>query len=409
VNDLTKTNKAPAVRQNWKGALEQASPQFAASLPAHVSPDRFKRILSSAIGTNQDLLRAVSENPQSVWSSALAAAKDGLLPDGREAALVVFNTKIKCSDNITRSLATAQYMPMIGGILKMMRQSGEVASLSAQVVYDADDFDYELGDEERIMHRPSLAENRGKMIACYAILKTKDGGIYRELMGRDQVMAVKNISRAKNGPWDGPFESEMWKKTVLRRLAKRAPLSTDVLDLIQRDDGMYELPGSETSENTLPPAPPANSGNILDLSTGKTVAEPEAIEAEVVEEEPHSQEAEAEDVTDVLEGDDIPEEAKGTAPEPEPEEKDTPKPKAKTKTVAKPKEEPKEEPEEDMADAFPSKLAGKKAMRQADNIDDLDAIHTLCKSCSWYDGKGVPTTFNLLYEELAKDLKSEQE
>jgi hypothetical protein len=41
-------------------------------------------------------------------------AQDGLLPDGREAAVVMFGNK-------------AQAMPMIAGILKKVRQSGEVA------------------------------------------------------------------------------------------------------------------------------------------------------------------------------------------------------------------------------------------------------------------------------------------
>lgn len=424
MNDLTKTQDNAPARRDWRETLDKAAPQFEASLPAHVPMDRFKRILASAIGTNLDLKRAVTENPQSVWASALAAAKDGLLPDGREAALVVFNTKVKCSDGVSRSLATAQYMPMIGGILKMMRQSGEVASLSAQVVYEADDFDYELGDEEKIYHKPSLSDDRGKMIACYAILKTKDGGIYRELMGRDQVMAVKKISRAKNGPWDGPFESEMWKKTVLRRLAKRAPLSTDIIDLIQRDDGMYDL--DQPADTALPPPPPQGSGQVLDLTTGKVMDEdPEA--PPPPEEEPENGPAEE---ADVLEGDAIPEEHGG-----EPEPKPKPKPKKK-KAAAKKEPEPEpiedaevvedeppaEEPEvEDVsqepdtepededqdADAFETKLKAKRAMRQAETIEDLEGIFVLAQSCSWYDGKGVPTTFELLFEELKGELEAD--
>ena len=403
MNDLTKAQGNAPARKDWRATLEQAAPQFEASLPAHVPMDRFKRILASAIGTNLDLKRAVAENPQSVWSSALAAAKDGLLPDGREAALVVFNTKVKCNDGITRSLATAQYMPMIGGILKMMRQSGEVASLLSQVVYEKDDFDYELGDEEKIYHKPSLADDRGKMIACYAILKTKDGGIYRELMGREQVMAVKKISRAKNGPWDGPFESEMWKKTVLRRLAKRAPLSTDIIDLIQRDDGMYDL--GQPADDALPPPPPRTSGKVLDLTTGEVMQdEPEVIDEGGVENGPAEE-------ADVLGGDAIPEEHGGepeaevkeaeavidSEPEPEPEKKATKKAKAQEK-------EPEPEAQsEDTADPY-TKLAAKRKMRAAESIEELDELFATAQSCSWYDGKGVPTTFNLLYEELKRDL-----
>lgn len=442
MNDLTKTtDKAPA-RRDWRVSLETAAPEMAAALPAHVTIDRFKRILASAIGTNNDLKRAVTENPQSVWSSAMAAAKDGLLPDGREAALVVFNTKVKCNDGISRKLATAQYMPMIGGILKMMRQSGEVESLSAHVVHEKDHFDYELGDNEFISHKPALADDRGQMIACYAILKTKDGGIYREIMGRSQVMAVKNIARAKEGPWTGPFEGEMWKKTVLRRLAKRAPLSTDIIDLIQRDDGMYDL--DMPSDTNLPAPPPADSGNVLDLTTGEVLGkevEPEEPTGETMSKrEKNTKAATAaaaeDDIEDaeVLDGDDVPEEHGGKTVKAKAKKKPAAKPKEKPKpepepepepevenvveeddepfvedepTPEEPAEEPAEEPEEVQGDAFETKLKAKRAMRAAESIDDLDGLFALAKACKWYNSKGVPTTFELLYEELKEDLESD--
>lgn len=379
--------------KDWRVTLDQIAPSFADALPAHVTVDRFKRILSNAISTDGYIQNAVRENPKSVWNAAMACAKDGLIPDGREAALVVFNTKVKCSDGITRSLATAQYMPMIGGILKMMRQSGEVASLSAQVVYEKDEFDYELGDNERISHKPSLTDDRGKMIAAYAILKTKDGGIYREMMGRQQIMAVKQISKAKDsGPWSGPFESEMWKKTVLRRLAKRAPLSTDVLDLIQRDDGMYELPATTNlSPDEDAPAPPARAA--LDLSTGIIDGDYEAEEVQTPSE--------------ALDGDGIPGE----------DEAPKEKPKSKPKTEAK-KAEPEPEPEKDAEppqdepeqaqgdEPYPTKKAAMDAINNATSVDQIDEILDACWGCeSWIGGKGAKTTIAMKADDRRKVLE----
>ena len=35
-------------------------------------------------------------------------------------------------------------------------------------------------------------------------------------MSAEEIRAVKNFSKAKNGPWHSVFELEMWKKVVLR-------------------------------------------------------------------------------------------------------------------------------------------------------------------------------------------------
>ena len=251
------TTEVTKQKSGWKVTLKQQMPALTEAMPTHIAADRFELIATAAIGSTPKLLQALAENPKTVWASIMAAATDGLLLDGREAALVPFWS--------SKTGTQCQYIPMIGGILKMMRQSGMVSSLSAQVVYENDEFTYELGDRESIFHKPAVNGPRGKPQLAYAVLHTTDGGIYREVMGRDEIMAVKKMSKAKNGPWSGPFETEMWRKTVLRRLAKRAPLSTDVVNLIQRDDGMYDLPGR---------AAVSDQRAELDLLTGD-ILEPE--------------------------------------------------------------------------------------------------------------------------------------
>jgi len=225
-------------------ALEAMTPQFKAALPAHISVEKFKRVAMTAIQQNDKLLTA---NRQSLYNSFSRCAQDGLLPDGREAAIVMFGDK-------------AQYMPMIAGILKKVRNSGELESISAHVVYENDHFDYALGDEEHITHKPLLTGDRGRPIISYAIAKTKDDGVYREVMTEAQVQAVRQVSRAKDsGPWSGPFADEMRRKTVLRRLSKRLPMSTDLEGVLDADRELFMPPdGSEVVE--VPPAPTEKPG-----------------------------------------------------------------------------------------------------------------------------------------------------
>lgn len=214
--------------------LTQMESQIGMALPAHIPVERFIRVVLTAVNGNPDLLNA---DRKSLFAAAMKAAQDGLLPDGRDGALVVYKTKDKSSGSF---VAMVQWMPMISGVLKKVRNSGDLASIAAYVVYENDEFTYVLGDEERIEHRPALSD-RGKPRLAYAIAKTKDGGVYREVMTVDEIEKVRSVSRAKdNGPWV-QWWGEMARKTVLRRLAKRLPMSSDLDDLIRRDDSLYDF------------------------------------------------------------------------------------------------------------------------------------------------------------------------
>lgn len=209
--------------------VQRMEKQFALALPEHVTPERFVRVVLTAINSNPDLQKADRE---SVLGAAMKCAQDGLLPDGREAALVVYGNK-------------ATYLPMIAGVLAKVRRSGELSTINAHVVYEKDTFTYTLGDNESIDHQPFLDGPRGKAIAVYAIAHTKDGGIYREVMSVGEVEQVRNVSRAKNnGPWV-QWWGEMARKTVLRRLSKRLPMSTDLQQVFSRDDDHYDLRHAE--------------------------------------------------------------------------------------------------------------------------------------------------------------------
>ena len=79
---------------------------FKRALPKHIPIEKFVRVAETAILSNPSIMDC---SKQSVLQSLTKAAQDGLLIDGREAAIVTFNNK---------GIQTAQYMPMIGGILK---------------------------------------------------------------------------------------------------------------------------------------------------------------------------------------------------------------------------------------------------------------------------------------------------
>lgn len=234
----TTQSKELSPQMQFREQLTRMDGEIKTALPPHIPPERFIRVVLTAVNGNADLLKA---DRRSLFDAAMKAAQDGLLPDGRDGAFVTFKTKDKSTDTW---IAKVQWLPMVGGILKKVRNSGELLTIAAHVVHEHDRFEYVLGDDERIEHQPQIAGNRGNPIAVYAIAKTKDGGVYREVMSIDEVQQVRNVSRAKDaGPWKD-WWSEMARKTVIRRLAKRLPMSSDLDDLIRRDDDFHDFSGT---------------------------------------------------------------------------------------------------------------------------------------------------------------------
>lgn len=237
-------NQVAEIRHQLDG-MEQ---QFRSALPAHIPVERFTRVVMTAIQNNGDLVAKVDR--RSLWNAAMRAAQDGLLPDGREGAIVVYGTQ-------------AQWMPMIGGLRKKVRNSGEIATWEVQVVHENDEFDFALGDEPFIRHKPTLDEP-GKVVAAYSIATLKSGEKSREIMSVNAIEKVRAVSRAKNnGPWVQWYE-EMCRKTVARRHSKVLPMSTDLDDLLRRDDDIYDFAGAK--EEAAKDRPRSLAGRLNSLA-----------------------------------------------------------------------------------------------------------------------------------------------
>lgn len=208
-----------------KQTLVAMQSQIAAQLPASIKPEKFIGAVLVAVKLNPDLLNA---DKTTFYGACLKCAQDGLLPDGREAALVMFGKAV-------------QYMPMIGGLLKKVRNSGQVKKVSVQVVHEGDLFDYELGGNDSLTHKPALTE-RGKPVAAYAIAWLNDGTMLApEVMSFDEIESVRRVSRSgANGPWK-QWWSEMARKTVFRRLAKSLPNAADLAQVLDHDNENYDL------------------------------------------------------------------------------------------------------------------------------------------------------------------------
>ena len=189
-------------------------------LPSNVSASAFKNAAMVALTDNPKLAQC---DPASVFKALRKLAGMGLVPDGHEAALVPFNTKVGNS-----YVNLCQAMPMVAGLIKRARNSGEISSLWAQVVLENEELKVWVDDGmQKFTHDYDPLSRSGEVRGAYAVAKLKDGTIEFEPMARDEIDKIRAVSKSKDGPaWRNWF-TEMAKKSVIRRLCKRLPMSTD--------------------------------------------------------------------------------------------------------------------------------------------------------------------------------------
>jgi recombination protein RecT len=243
------------------------------ALPKGVDADRFTRMTITALQANPDLLEA---DKDSLYLAILQCAQTGLPPDGKQAALVVFNTNVGNKQN-ARWIKKVQFMPMVTGIINKLGEIG--IKCDTAVVHANDAFEWEQGDEPKIRHKPAqLGSDRGEMIGAYAILRPKGGDVYHEVMDASQIEAVRAQSRAPNSLMWSQFKSEGWRKTVLRRCAKRVPMPFDeaLEKTLEADNATFEMgepakTGAEPAKDPTIVAEQSQPPQALEQTPGETL------------------------------------------------------------------------------------------------------------------------------------------
>lgn len=243
-------NALPALQQIHNEVMSQRmADQLKMVLPPHISIEKFQRVVITAINKNAQLVEA---DRLSLLNACVECATDGLLPNGKEAALVIFNSKNRVTQSWEKKV---QYMPMVAGIYKKAHNSGEFKVFRAEVVHKNDEFSYETGFEVNLTHKPAL-DDPGEITHVYSAVIMQDGTRDLEVMRFKEIEDVRATSKASDdGPWSGAFWGEMAKKTVIRRHAKRLPLSTELERVIHNVDQYYGE-GAEPVQVITGPIPP---------------------------------------------------------------------------------------------------------------------------------------------------------
>lgn len=216
-------SRGPKTMQQYIKTMEG---EIAKALPAVITPERFTRMVLSAISVNPKLAKCT---PKSFLGAMMTAAQLGVEPNTAlgQAYLIPFRN---------HGVMECQFQLGYKGLIDLAYRSGEVSIIQAHVVHQNDEFTYELGLDPTLKHKPATA-NRGEPIAYYAMFKTKDGGYGFEVMSIEDVRShARRYSKSfGNGPWQTNFD-EMAKKTVLKKVLKYAPLKSDFVRGVAQDE-----------------------------------------------------------------------------------------------------------------------------------------------------------------------------
>lgn len=181
-----------------------------------ISPAQFKQIVINEVKKSQKMQEAFISNPASLFASVLLCAELGLNPSNEvgEFFFIPFGKKIT---------------PIIGykGIINLLLRGDQISKLWTEVVYEGDDFEYELGLEPKLNHLPNHNYEGKKVIKyVYAVAKLSNGENIFKVMSKKEIMDIVKMSKFSNPLYDNKEkdpQSWMFRKTVLKQLAKTLP------------------------------------------------------------------------------------------------------------------------------------------------------------------------------------------
>lgn len=158
-------------------------------------------------------------DPDSLITAMLACITLDLMPNTPEglAYIIPYGKRV-------------QFQVGYKGLMRLAHRSGQVRSISVEVVYEGDTFEVELGTERRLVHKPNYDVDRTdikKITHAYCVIELMNGATVFEVMTRSELDKIKDFAKASStdSPWNRWY-AEQCKKTVLKRAFKLIPSST---------------------------------------------------------------------------------------------------------------------------------------------------------------------------------------
>lgn len=242
----------------WKEVLYSRIDELQAALPKHVSaPYLIRTVLTSA----QRTPKLLGCTPASMYRAVLQCAQLGLVPDSVLGLIYLTPRYSKHSKAMEVSV-----IPGYIGLMQLARRSGEITVCEAHEVFPSDKFEYQAGTDQYLHHIPAHAGDE-ELTFVWALARIRgESHPQFQVLDREQVEASRKRSGTPDeGPWVTDYVA-MAKKTVLRRLCKYLPVSTELMTAVALD---------ERAEAGIPQDLPEPEKPVVEISPVKVPEESE--------------------------------------------------------------------------------------------------------------------------------------
>jgi recombination protein RecT len=190
-------------------------------MPTGYSIEKIKRLALHLQASSPQLK---SCTPQSLFLGIMKAAHLDLSIDLGEAHLVPYGRE--CNFQIDYK-----------GLIKLAKRSGQVKHVKADVVREGDLIAYARSTtpgESYLQHDP-LPFNAAPIVGAYALFYLTDGSTEFEILTPADAKAIRAKAAKGSMMWQD-FESEAWKKAVIRRGLKTLELMPEDKRALDEDD-----------------------------------------------------------------------------------------------------------------------------------------------------------------------------
>jgi recombination protein RecT len=198
---------------------------------------RFLSGVTSAVQRNPKLLECT---PTSVINSFMTMAQLELMPSdvSGEAYVIPYGKNVK-QGNAWVKVQEAQFQLGYQGLVTLFYRAG-AKDIVAEIVYEKDSFKYING---KVEHEPDVfSDDRGEAKGAYAIVRLNTGGQVSKVMSKKDILEIgqkfSKSFKSEHTPWDVSNDPQlwMWRKTVLKQLAKLVPKNERLVKAIAEDN-----------------------------------------------------------------------------------------------------------------------------------------------------------------------------
>ena len=247
---------------------EQEKPNIIGMLPSNEDRDRWWALVYE-MWRRPELRECAEKNPYSLLNALKKFANWGLVPDGDEGFINVYNIKQKDGSYLPEASPEAMYK----GWIRRAVDAGVVMHAVADVLRDGDTVDESITPQGRVLRVNRQHGKRGrKFIGAYALYWLPNGLMDYELFEEEDIEAVKkaalrNAQRRKQDAGLSPawqfFEGEQIKKSIIKRGLKRMRGRRDTeagqrfSEMINNENARFD---TETTAEEIPDNPPTAVG-----------------------------------------------------------------------------------------------------------------------------------------------------